>query len=282
VIIDRLNERYGTDWSDADRLVFDAALRDVIADENVQLQAANNSAENFGLVLPQIFTDALLGRLDRNEKVVFRFLDDEELRAEVLKTYTTLAYAQARIAYQEHCPIGELLTGQETAHLEYKSTFRTSASTGEVLKPLETASIKTVAAFANSRAGGTLLIGVSDDGSVHGLASDYASLHKADKDDRDRFQLHLGQALINALGETVASSASIQLHTVDGQDLCRVHVPPSTFPVEAQVVVDQRGQLARKTAFYVRVGNATREIRDATERQRYVQQRWGAGVPGPA
>jgi type I restriction enzyme R subunit len=115
---------------------------------------------------------------------------------------------------------------------------------------------------------------VADDGSVHGLAGDYASLHDERKNDRDRFQLHLSQALINAIGETAASSVSIQLHTVDGHDLCRVHVPPSTFPVEAHVVVDRRGQLERKTAFYVRIGNATREITDVAERQRYVQQRW--------
>ncbi|MGI8530711.1 MAG: type I restriction-modification system subunit M N-terminal domain-containing protein, partial [Geodermatophilaceae bacterium] len=122
---------------------------------------------------------------------------------------------------------------------EYKSTLRTGAESGEVIKALETACLKTIAAFANSRDGGTLLIGVADDGSVHGLASDYASLHQPGKDDRDRFQLHLGQLLINAVGETVASSVSVQVHTLDGADLCRVHVPPSRFPVEATVAVDK-------------------------------------------
>ena len=41
-------------------------------------------------------------------------------------------------------------------------------------KPLETAVLKTIAAFLNSRDGGTLLIGVADDGTVHGLDSDYS------------------------------------------------------------------------------------------------------------
>jgi type I restriction enzyme, R subunit len=207
--------------------------------------------------------------------LVFEFLDNPDLQAEILRTYGALAQAQARIAYQQYCPIGELLTAGESAHLEFKSTFRTAVSTGEVVKPLETASIKTVAAFANSREGGTLLIGVADDGSVHGLLSDYASLHKAGKDDRDVFQLHLVQALVNALGETAASNVSIQLHTVDGQDLCRVHVPPSPFPVDATVVVDRRGQLEKKVALFVRIGNGTREIVDPHERQRYIAQRWG-------
>jgi len=66
--------------------------------------------------------------------------------------------------------------------LEYKSTLCTAASTGEVVKPLEAASVKTVAAFGNSPDEGTLLIGVADDGSVHGLASGYAALHKDGKE----------------------------------------------------------------------------------------------------
>ena len=43
-------------------------------------------------------------------------------------------------------------------------------------KVLEGAVLKTVAAFLNSYDGGTLLIGVADDGTVHGLDADYASL----------------------------------------------------------------------------------------------------------
>jgi type I restriction enzyme R subunit len=116
--------------------------------------------------------------------------------------------ARARVAYQEHCPVGELLAGGEGAHLEYKSTLRTRAGSGEVFKPLETATVKTVAAYANSRQGGTLLVGVADGGSVHGLAEDYASLHKDGRDDRDRFLVHLSQLLVNALGETAASALS--------------------------------------------------------------------------
>jgi len=281
VIIDRLNALYGTDWSEADRLVFDAALEDLVANQQVQVTAANNTPENFGVVFPELFQQALLGRMDRNEKVVFRYLDDADLAADVIRVYATLAQARARVAYQEHCPVGELLGDQkENAHLEYKATLRTGADSGEVIKVLETASLKTVAAFANSREGGTLLIGVADDGSVHGLASDYASLRKPGKDDRDRFLLHLSQLLINAFGEATAASVSTQLHTVNGDDICRVHVPSSSFPVDANVVVDKGGQLQKKTAFYVRIGNGTREIAAAEERQKYVASRWASATPG--
>ncbi|MDQ3689039.1 MAG: hypothetical protein M3406_03205, partial [Chloroflexota bacterium] len=112
----------------------------------------------------------------------------------------------------------------------------------------------------------------------HGLSSDYASLRKEGKDDRDLFLLHLNQLLVNAMGETVASTVSTQLHTINGDDICRVHVAPSSFPVEANVVVDKGGQLQKKTAFYVRIGNGTWEITDPAERQKYIACRW-AGQP---
>ena len=41
-IIARINERFGTDWTDEDRLVFEAAAGDLIADVHVQNQAASN------------------------------------------------------------------------------------------------------------------------------------------------------------------------------------------------------------------------------------------------
>ncbi|QBI21032.1 type I restriction endonuclease subunit R [Egibacter rhizosphaerae] len=277
-IIHRLNAQYGTDWSEQDRLVFDAALEDLVADADFQVTAVNNTPENFSVVFPDLYQNKLLGRLDRNEKVVFGYLDDPDLQAEIHKVYATLAQARAKVAYQEHCPIAELLgSDQESAHLEYKATLRTHADTGEVFKPLETATLKTIAAFANSRHGGTLLIGVADDGTVTGLDPDYASLAKPGKDPRDLFRLHLTNILVQAMGETVAAQTSTQIHTINGHDLARVHVHPATFPVDATVTIDKQGQHEKKTAFYIRIGNATREITAAEERQRYIATRWGNG-----
>ena len=103
-------------------------------------------------------------------------------------------------------PIGDLLgTDMESTTLEYKSTLRTQAPGGEVYKPLEGSSLKTIAAFLNSREGGTLLIGVADDGTVYGLDSDYASLHKNGKDDRDLFQLHLANLVSSSMGDAAGT-----------------------------------------------------------------------------
>ena len=74
-----------------------------------------------------------------------------------------------------------------------------------------------------------------------------------------------------------AANVSQEIHEVGGKDLCRVHVRPSSFPVEANVVeVDKKGQHIKKTLFYGRFGNGTRPITDPAERDRYIAQVWGS------
>ncbi|MDQ6783607.1 MAG: DEAD/DEAH box helicase family protein [Actinomycetota bacterium] len=280
-IIDRLNAAYGTAWEPADRLVFDAAAADLAGNAAVQLTAMANPAETFAAIFPEMFQHALIGRMDRNEKVVFKYLDDEDLAGDVAKVYAALVQAKAKVAYQEHCPIGELLgADRESQHLEYKQTLRTHGATGEVFKPLETATLKTIAGFANSGDGGTLLVGVADDGTVAGLDADYASLAKAGKDDRDLFTLHLTNIIVASMGEAAAANVAVHLHTVGGHDLARIHVTPSGFPVDATVTVDKKGQMEKRTTFYVRLANGTREIADPGERQKYIAGRWGASPSG--
>jgi len=145
-------------------------------------------------------------------------------------------------------------------------------------KLVELATIKTVAAFLNSRDGGTLLIGVADDSSIHGLEPDYESLRseeKKDRDDRDLFQLHLGNLLANACGPAAAANVTAQIQTINGQDIWRVHVQPSGHPIAVtDVEVDDNGQhIKKKDSFFVRVINGTRRLTD-DDRDKYIAGRW--------
>ncbi len=276
VIIERLNDRYGMNLSETDRLFFFGAIaQDLTDDASLQMAAAANDQTNFGIVLDRAFDQKVVGRLDRNQEIAFKIFDDADLRSDVLAALAPLVYGKAKIARQEHCPIGDLLgPDRESAHLEYKATLRTHDSDGALFTPLETSVLKTVAAFLNSADGGTLLIGVADDGTVHGIESDYATLHKDGKDDRDLFQLHLGQIVSRSMGAAAATNVVTQLHSIEGRDLARVHVKPSGVPVDATVtVVDKQGQHTKKTAFYVRVGNGTKEL-DDTETAKYITGRW--------
>jgi type I restriction enzyme R subunit len=171
-IIAKLNERFSTEWTERDRIHLDAIFDDLASRPDIQRAAAVNTSGNFKLVIEQEFVKAIVAQLNLAEDMSLRLLDNPDARNLVVDTYLKLTQGKAKVAWQEHCPIGDLLgPDKESQHLEYKSTLRIK-TTGEPYKPLETATLKTVAAFANSRDGGTLLIGVADDGSVFGLASD--------------------------------------------------------------------------------------------------------------
>ena len=115
---------------------------------------------------------------------------------------------RAKVAYQEHCPIGELLgPDRESQFLEYKATLRTRAETGEV-QATGVGDDQDGRGFLNSRDGGTLLLGIDNGGTPVGLESDYASLRKPGKNDRDLFQLHLVNILMAAMGDAAVANVT--------------------------------------------------------------------------
>ena len=128
---------------------------------------------------------------------------------------------------------------------------------------LESVIVKTLAGFLNAE-GGTLLIGVDDNGGVIGLASDYGSLKGQG---RDGFELHLRQVLSRDLGEAISASyLTVNFHEIDDQDICQVTVDPSDEPVYVED--------SNQALFYLRTGNLTHAL-PVDETVKYVQHRWG-------
>ena len=125
-IIARINERFGTDWTEEDQLVFEAAAQDLVKDDEIRNQAINNDEATFrDHVFAGRFEKALVSRHDRNEKVVFAYLDSKEMQAAVAAVYAAKIQKQAIVAHQQTCPIGNLLgPDRESLYLEYKSTLR--------------------------------------------------------------------------------------------------------------------------------------------------------------
>ncbi|MCY1464978.1 putative DNA-binding domain protein [compost metagenome] len=74
----------------------------------------------------------------------------------------------------------------ETDRAEFKSSFSLDLKKREKEKYIEDASLKTVVAFLNTN-GGSLLVGVADDGEVLGLNDEIGFIHKGSS---DKFLLH--------------------------------------------------------------------------------------------
>lgn len=142
----------------------------------------------------------------------------------------------------------------ESDGLEFKSTLRWDLVEQIVNKKLEDVVLKSVAAFANSQ-GGTLLIGVNDEGEIVGLEHDYAALGGVD---RDKFELHLRNLLNQEFGPGfVAAAVRVSFAEISDEDICRVVVLPASDPVIVKVK-SKDGLVTEK--FYVRSGNSSQEI----------------------
>ena len=154
-----------------------------------------------------------------------------------------------------------LIEQGESADLEFKSTVRWDLREGKKSPELESVIRHAVAAFLNAH-GGTLLIGVGDDGSIIGLEPDYRTFKKPD---RDGFELFLTELLLGTMGKDLATSIRITFHEVDGKDVCRLTIAAGPRPVFLKEGNDD--------AFYLRAGNSTRRLstREAVE---YCKTRW--------
>lgn len=165
----------------------------------------------------------------------------------------------------------ELLKQDESAQLEFKSSMRWDIKQNQANKALEKVIAKSIAGLLNSKTGGVLLIGVrdhtGDDGlkEVFGLEADYKTLGK--NQNRDGFELRLGEIVSQYLGASVSVFISVSFHDFDGKDVCQVTVEPSDHPVYCDEGNDNY-------TFYLRVGNSTKPL-PLPEVAKYVQTRWG-------
>jgi len=82
-LIELINERFGTSFSPADELFFSQIREEAMADEALQQAAAANTLEAFKTVFEPALESLFIGRMERNETIAARFLDDADFRGAV-------------------------------------------------------------------------------------------------------------------------------------------------------------------------------------------------------
>ncbi|WP_419914041.1 HsdR family type I site-specific deoxyribonuclease [Candidatus Poriferisodalis sp.] len=145
-------------------------------------------------------------------------------------------------------PTEELLSG-ETREVEYKQTARWNVREQRKDRAMEEVIVKTVAGMLNDH-GGTLLIGVTDDGEPVGLDDDYAQVKPPNA---DGFVNWLDTLFDNRLGHAGANRLTVRMDRVAGHDICRIDVPASSRPIW---VKNPKGS----ATLYQRRNNSTRAI----------------------
>lgn len=164
--------------------------------------------------------------------------------------------------------IEELIALGENSNLEFKSSYRWDLDRDVQDKKMEDIILKTISAFNNGN-GGTLIIGVNDDGVALGLEKDYSTLKEPNKDE---FEQHLRNQLNKTFGKVFSTTnLKISFPSLDGKEICRVDIEAGTEPVFLDVQ-DINGQKSEK--FYIRSGNTSQPLEKASEITEYIGKRF--------
>lgn len=83
-VIERMNERFGTDFKPEDKLFMDQVTTRMNMDESFVMKAKNNSFDNFMLGVEKQSQDILVDKYETNSKFVDKYLTDNEFKSFVL------------------------------------------------------------------------------------------------------------------------------------------------------------------------------------------------------
>jgi hypothetical protein len=157
-----------------------------------------------------------------------------------------------------------LIAGGESKIVEFKSTGRKNLHTDERDPKIEWSAIKTLAGFMNAH-GGTLLIGVDDDGETVGIEHD---LPFVKGQDADGWELWLTDAVTATLGKSAAADLDVRIVKIGDRSVARVVTGPAPSPVFAKAPGD-----SERSTFMVRVNNST-HVLTGQDALNYQKKRW--------
>ena len=95
-LIDALNERFGTDFNQADQLFFDQIVEAAMTDDGVRQAAEVNPGDKFELVFKGLLENLFVERMDQNEGIFVRFMNDAAFQEIVTEWMSSEAYRRLK------------------------------------------------------------------------------------------------------------------------------------------------------------------------------------------
>lgn len=150
-----------------------------------------------------------------------------------------------------------LVESGESEAVEFKSTLRTNLHTNNRDQRMEQSVLKTLAGFLNTN-GGTLIIGLSDDGNPVGIEVDGF-------ENEDKMSLHLVNIIKARMGISAMTNVHIHFDDHKNSRVLVVNCQNSPSPVFVKDNEIER--------FYIRTGPSTTEL-TASQTQEFIKQRF--------
>lgn len=133
--------------------------------------------------------------------------------------------------------IRNLISIGENKRIEFKETLRKNIHTNKIDTEIEKTSLKNIVAFLNSD-GGTLLIGVSDNGEIKGIENDIFN-------NKDKYLLHLTNLIKDKIGASFFNLINHDIYEVENKLILMVECKTS----KEDVFLNMKGE---EEEYYIR------------------------------
>jgi type I restriction enzyme, R subunit len=101
-LIEIVNERFGTDFNQADQLFFDQIVEAAMTNDNLRRAAAVNPGDKFELLFKNVLEMLFVDRMDQNEEIFVRFMNDMAFQKVVTTWMAEEAYRRLRSEQESH------------------------------------------------------------------------------------------------------------------------------------------------------------------------------------
>lgn len=183
------------------------------------------------------------------------------------KWITLQSYNEFQTRFNEEHQIdaidyGSIIARGESNQIEFKPTIIYNFDTGKGSIKVKYIIAKVICSFLNSN-GGTLFIGVKDDGTVQGLDYDYSLFESGQ---RDKVLLELDDLISRYFGSGRKPLIEGVIQEVNGKEILVVEVAASEKPV----FLNNQFNGVTSKEFYIRMHASTRILIDVEEIVEYI------------
>lgn len=95
-LIDLINDRFGTDFTQADELFFNQIREEAVADQSLRQAATANTMENFRFVFEKALEGLFIDRMEQNEELFAKYMNDPAFQKLVAGHLLHQVYRQIR------------------------------------------------------------------------------------------------------------------------------------------------------------------------------------------
>jgi predicted HTH transcriptional regulator len=157
-------------------------------------------------------------------------------------------------------PISELIHLGESDTLEFKSSIQWDIRQDKQNTDLRHEVLKTIVAFLNS-GGGTLVIGVEDNGNIYGLHNDIKLMGGT----LDEIQKLLSSIIMERIGPEFSPFIKLRFEQLNGDNVCVVDVDRVNEPAYVRT--------STSPEFYIRFAATSKKL-DVDKAIEYVEAYW--------